>query len=46
MNGFQVEQQSLQLVGDLQARSDDLQAKSAALEDGPAGGGAGQPRQE
>ena len=33
MNGFQVEQQRLQLVGDLQARSDDLQAKSVALED-------------
>ena len=33
MNGFQVEQQRLQLVDDLQARSDDLQAKSVALED-------------
>jgi PAS domain S-box-containing protein len=32
MNGFQVEQQRLQLVSDLQARSDDLQAKSVALE--------------
>jgi signal transduction histidine kinase/DNA-binding response OmpR family regulator len=33
MNGFQVEQQRLQLVADLQVRSDDLQAQSVALED-------------
>ena len=33
MNGFQVEQQRLQLVADLQARSDDLQAQTTALEE-------------
>ena len=33
MNGFQVEQQRLQLVAELQARSSDLQAQSSALEE-------------
>jgi signal transduction histidine kinase/DNA-binding response OmpR family regulator len=33
MNGFQVEQQRLQLVADLQARSNDLQAQTIALEE-------------
>ena len=33
MNGFQVEQQRLQLVADLQARSNDLQAQTTALEE-------------
>jgi signal transduction histidine kinase/DNA-binding response OmpR family regulator len=33
MNGFQVEQQRLQLVSDLQARSNDLLAQTTALEE-------------
>jgi PAS domain S-box-containing protein len=33
MNGLQIEQQRFQLVGDVQARSDDLQAKSVALDE-------------
>ena len=33
MNGFQVEQQRLQLVADLQVRSSDLQAQTTALEE-------------
>ena len=46
MNGFQVEQQRLQLVADLEARSSDLQAQTERPRRGQAGGGAGQSRQE